>query len=216
MSAKGPRGTAQHTPHSTTETHAHHRQQALTPPKPRARAHRLAEAHLVGEDAVEAVLPEADEPLDALELVVAQLPLDEGQQGLGLGGRVGGPPRRGGALLAGRGAALLGALAGRSLLAGRGLALAALLAGRRLVLLLVLLALLLGDGAAARGRLGVADGRQLLREELSVEAGAVEQLVELLEARLVEDGVLGRRGGRLGVVLLSCLVCVCDVGGFDR
>ena len=38
--------------------------------------------HLVGEDAVEAVLPQADEPADALELVVAQLALDEGQQGL--------------------------------------------------------------------------------------------------------------------------------------
>lgn len=38
----------------------------------RATTHRLAQPHLVCEDAVEAVGPEGDEPLDALELVVAE------------------------------------------------------------------------------------------------------------------------------------------------
>ena len=44
------------------------------------RLDRLAQAHLVGQDAVEPVLVERDQPLDALELVVPQLALDEGQE----------------------------------------------------------------------------------------------------------------------------------------
>lgn len=42
-------------------------------------AHRLAEAHLVGQDAVDAVLVQRDEPLDALDLVVAQVSLEQRQ-----------------------------------------------------------------------------------------------------------------------------------------
>ncbi len=42
--------------------------------------YRLAEAHLVGQDAVDPILVERDEPLDALELVVAQVSLNQRQK----------------------------------------------------------------------------------------------------------------------------------------
>jgi hypothetical protein len=52
--------------------------------------HRLAQAHLVSQDAVEPVLPQADHPLDALELVVAQVAGEQRAQLLqGCGGGVG-------------------------------------------------------------------------------------------------------------------------------
>jgi hypothetical protein len=43
-------------------------------------AHRFAEAHLVSEDAIEAVLVQGDNPLDALYLVRPQLPFNEGHE----------------------------------------------------------------------------------------------------------------------------------------
>lgn len=44
--------------------------------------HRLAQAHLVGQDAVEAVVPQADHPAHPLQLVVPQLSLDQRQEDL--------------------------------------------------------------------------------------------------------------------------------------
>ena len=43
-------------------------------------AYRLPKAHLVSQDPVEAIVVQRDQPLDALELVRAQVALDEGHQ----------------------------------------------------------------------------------------------------------------------------------------
>lgn len=50
------------------------------------RTHRLAEPHLVSQDAVESVLEEADQPGHTRQLVVTQLTLNQGDQGLCGGG----------------------------------------------------------------------------------------------------------------------------------
>jgi hypothetical protein len=104
--------------------------------------------------------------------------------------------------------ALVGGRRRLSALALRALALGALTLGAGL-----LLSVVAGAGAGARGRGAIADRCELLGQELGVEARLVQQLVQLFEALLAQDGSLGLCWLR-GVVLRRAREGVlCEWGG---